>query len=473
MRRHLPLLLAILAMGPAAARAQTVTVPTRVDVGCGFTLPNATETLTTAYRSGDGASFRTQLGRVIEAIGKDCPKIKDANVDASRDTVHVLWVDMDPLGKEKVVNHVVLYKGEDDVANATLPGVTSEDRVFEIFLAPRQKDAVATAYTSTRKRNPLDEQLPEFAKAIADPLTALLAATQGALAARSSIAPPPGVTPPAPTHFATVSRVMLPYARAKVHVDVRVALAPDSAAIQKDVAALAAQNAFVTGAHSACAQTLNTQLKAIVDSSTASCAANPERCAQTVTAAFNREFQSAAATCGAGGQAELLAVDASYRQFITVLNGANVVAGYDLDNSPKRLASLGVMTAYAFKGGIKDAMRVKVKDGNIVADPLDRRLSLVVVNFGFLPYNADAFEPTRPERFRWFVGAVITPDFGIATGLSAGIVRGLTVNVGGAILGVRGLNDGDTLGAPPTQDEDPFRLSQARVLFLGVGYNFK
>jgi hypothetical protein len=166
-------------------------------------------------------------------------------------------------------------------------------------------------------------------------------------------------------------------------------------------------------------------------------------------------------------------VDASYRTFINGLTGASVTAGYDLKNSPKRLASLGVMTAYAFKGGIKGAMRVKVKDGNLVADPLDRRLSLVVVNFGFLPYNAESFEPTRPERFRWFVGAVITPDFGIATGLSAGIVRGLTVNVGGAILGVRGLNAGDKLGAPPTHDEDPFRLSQARVAFVGVGYNFK
>lgn len=471
MRTHLPLLLAALAAGPALAHGQT-TVPTRVDVGCGFTLADATKTLTATYRSGNGASFRDHLTSVIGAIEKDCAEIKKVKVDAARDTVHVLWVDLDPLGTVKVVNHVLLYKGENDLSNATLPGVTSADRVFEIFVAPAQKDAVATAYTSTRERDPLDEQLPAFAKAIADPLTALLAATQGALVGRAAVVPPPGATPP--THFATVSRIMLPYARARVHVDVRVALALDAERIRKDLAALAWKNAFVTGAHSKCALTLNSSLKSAAEASSARCAAEPERCVERVSSSFNTEFQSALATCTTEAERdELLAVDTAYREFITGLNGANVVAGYDLKNSPRQLASLGVMTAYAFKGGINGAMRVKVKDGNIVADPLDRRLSLVVVNFGFKRYNADAFHPTAAERIRWFAGAVVTPDFGIASGVSAAIVRGLTVNVGGAILGVRGLHEDDKLGQPPTHDEDPFRLSQARVLFLGVGYNFK
>jgi hypothetical protein len=131
------------------------------------------------------------------------------------------------------------------------------------------------------------------------------------------------------------------------------------------------------------------------------------------------------------------------------------------------------VAAYAFRGGIVDAARVKVKDGILVADPLDRRLSLVVVNLGFKPYDEGAFHPTLAERLRWFVGAVVTPDFGVAAGVSAGIVRGLTVNFGGAILGVRGLQSDDELGRPPSHDEDPFRLAQARVLFLGAGYTFK
>jgi hypothetical protein len=461
----------LLSTSPAPVSAQSVTVPARVDVGCGFTLTDATATLTTTQRRGDGSAFRRHLAGVIDAIEKDCPKIKDAAIDATRDAVHVLWIDADPLGQDKTINHVVLYKGENDVFNSTLPGLTSSDRVFEIFVAPRQKDAIATAYTSTRERDPLDQQLPDLAKAIFDPLTALLASTQGMLAARGAIVPPPG---PPPTHFATVSRVMLPYARAKVHVDVRVALAADAAGIRRAVAALFARNAFVTGAHAACAQALNTELRTAVENQAPVCAADPEQCLQTVTAVFNTAFRSASTACsGDAERKELMAVDSAYRDFVNGLTGASVAAGYDLRNSPKRMASLGVMSAYAFAGGIQGAMRVKVKDGKIVADPLDRRLGLVVVNFAFKPYNAEAFHPTRRERFRWFAGAVVTPDFGAAIGLSAGIVRGLTINFGGALLGVRGLHGDDRLGEPPTHDEDPFRVSHARVLFLGVGYNFR
>ena len=465
-------ILVTLAVSAAPARAQTVTVPTRVDVGCGFTLADATSALTTAYRGGDGAAFRRHLTTVVAAIEKDCAKIDAADIDVARDALHVLWVDLDPLGTQRVVNHVVLYKGEQDLSNATLPGVTASDRVFEIFLAPRQKDAIATAYTSTRERDPLDEELPAFAKAIVDPLIALLASTQDALTARSLIPPRLGSAPP--SHFATVSRIPLPYARAKVHVDIRVALPPDAASISGAVARLSARNAFVTGAHAACAQTLNTRLAAAVDSNAAGCAASPEQCVTAVTAAFNSDYRAAAGTCANEAERkELHAVDASYRELINGLTAAQVSAGFDLRNAPRRLASLGVMTAYAFKGGTNGAMRVKVKDGALVADPLDRRLSLVVVNLAFKPYNAEAFHPTIAERLRWFAGAVVTPDFGAAIGISAGIVRGLTVNFGGAIIGVRGLHADDTLGRPPTHSDDPFRLSHARVLFLGVGYNFE
>ena len=83
------------------------------------------------------------------------------------------------------------------------------------------------------------------------------------------------------------------------------------------------------------------------------------------------------------------------------------------------------------------------------------------------------FTPRRPNASAGSPAPSSHPTSGLPRGFPAAIVRGLTVNVGGAILGVRGLHEDDKLGQPPTHDEDPFRLSQARVLFLGVGYNFK
>jgi hypothetical protein len=132
------------------------------------------------------------------------------------------------------------------------------------------------------------------------------------------------------------------------------------------------------------------------------------------------------------------------------------------------------MTAFAIHGSVPNTTRVKLNDdGNVVADPLSRQINLVVVNIGFRPYNADAFHPTPAERFQWFVGAVVTPDFGVGAGVSAHLVRGLSVNFGGAVMGVRGLRDGDMLGAAPKHPENAFRLTRAQVVFVGVGYNFK
>jgi hypothetical protein len=463
------LALCLLAGGAAA---QTITVPERIDVGCGFALPNATTALTSRYFGGDAAAFRAHVTAMVDRMKASCPSVAGAAIDPQRDVLHLLWVDADALRSTDVVHHVVLHKGSNDLFGTTLPGVTGADRVFEIFLSPRVKDAVASAYTSTQTRDPLEAQLPAFAEAIAGPLTILLASTQGALRSRGIAPPPPGAVPP--THFATVSRIRLPFARANVRVDVRVAIAPDATGIVAEAARLSTRNAFSTAAHATCAQTLNTRLKSAVDGAAVSCAADPAGCVETLAEAFNGNYRSTAPTCAnAAEQKDLLAVDESYRELVTGLMAAKLSVAFDLKNTPKRLASLGLVAAYAFRGGIVDAARVKVKDGILVADPLDRRLSLVVVNLGFKPYDEGAFHPTLAERLRWFVGAVVTPDFGVAAGVSAGIVRGLTVNFGGAILGVRGLQSDDELGKPPSHDEDPFRLAQARVLFLGAGYTFK
>jgi hypothetical protein len=237
---------------------------------------------------------------------------------------------------------------------------------------------------------------------------------------------------------------------------------------------LESKNRF-TSAHAVCAATLNAELKKIVDNQASNCAATLKGCRDLVAPLFNSEYAKQLATCTTDAERkELLAVDASYREFISGLGGAKLETSFDLKNIPKQILSLGVMTAFAFKGGVDDATRVKTNDdGNVVADPLGRQMNLVVVNIALTPYDSEAFQPTAAERFRLFAGAVVTPDFGVAGGFSALLVRGLSANIGGAILGVRGMQPGDTLGQPPTNSTDPFKLSPAYVLFAGVGYNFK
>jgi hypothetical protein len=455
-------LFALAIVSAADTSAQTVTVPIRVKVGCAFDLKDAVKDLTRHYLKGDGNALRTHAAALLKAT-ETCPEIKNTAI-TKHDVLILLWVDADPLGGEQVVYRAIVQKGDVDPFGTVLPGVGRSTRTFELFVSVKPQDAIATTYTSTRERNPIEELLPAFAQAIFDPLTALLAATQ-----RIPPSAPRGANP----HYATVSQVVLPFTRAAVHVEIRVAQPPQQGGFEKAIATLSATNQFITAAHSLCGQNLDTALRQLSEKA-ASCTAVPTTCIDNLKDPFEKAHQTALSKCTTDGErADLLAVEASYRDLVANIANTEVKAAFDLKNAPRKLVSLGLLSAYAFTGGVVDGARVKVDDGNLVADPLDRRLSLVVVNFGFKPYNAEAFHPTGAERFKWFAGAVVTPDFGAAIGVSALIARGLSANFGGAIIGVRGLHSDDQLGNPPTHDTDPYKMSSARVLFAGVGYNFK
>jgi hypothetical protein len=463
------------------ADAQTLTVPKRLAVACGVVTPDATKNLTDDYLSSNWKRFHQHAVETLEAISDKCETSdhKKITIAPDREVVVLLWVGKPPLGGDPVVYRGLVQHPAGDPFNDILPGIDGDRPALELFLSTEPKNAIATVYTSVRARNPLEEQLPAFAEAVVNPLFALLASTRREIAARMAALPPSVV----PTHFATISRIALPFARSAIHVDVKVALAPTENSINEDIANLQSKNAGVTGAHTPCARELNGKFRTIVSEQliaplpdTKTCIDDFDTCTGVLLEAFSKEYELISKCCETSDLAlkELLAVDASYRDYLTSLTSGKVTGAFDLKNSPKRLASFGVVTAFALYGKVPHATRVELNDdGNLVADPLDRQLNLVVVNMGFKRYNADAFHPTLAERIQWFVGAVVTPDFGVAGGVSAHLVRGLSVNFGGALLGVRGLKTDDTLGAAPTHPEDAFNLAQARVIFVGVGYNFR
>jgi hypothetical protein len=118
--------------------------------------------------------------------------------------------------------------------------------------------------------------------------------------------------------------------------------------------------------------------------------------------------------------------------------------------------------------------RVKVNDnGNLVADPLSRLLTMVVLNWSPGGYDADAPTPQASERFRLLAAGIITPDPGIAVGGSILLVRGLALTGGYGLIFTRGLGPDDEIGKPPTNTRDPLDFARAKVWFAGVSYNFK
>jgi hypothetical protein len=74
---------------------------------------------------------------------------------------------------------------------------------------------------------------------------------------------------------------------------------------------------------------------------------------------------------------------------------------------------------------------------------------------------------------RAFIGAVLTPDFGISGGFSWLPVRGFALNGGIALLFPKTLAEGNVIGQEPNNTKDPFGLGTATAVFVGAAYNFK
>jgi hypothetical protein len=118
--------------------------------------------------------------------------------------------------------------------------------------------------------------------------------------------------------------------------------------------------------------------------------------------------------------------------------------------------------------------RVKLNDaGNLVADPLRRQLSMVLLHWSPSGYDDDAPRIQRAERFRLFASGIITPDFGVGAGASFLLVRGVGITGGGGLLVTRALGPNDGLGKPPGEPSKPFAVGVAKTAFVGICLNFK
>jgi hypothetical protein len=308
----------------ASAQAQTVTVPHRLAVACPMITPDATQNLTDDHLSGNWKQFQKHAVAIVKAVSGNCQADDRRNItiNANSDVVILLWVARPPLGGNPVVYRGLVQNPAGDPFNDILPGIDADRPAFELFLSTGPKDAIATAYTSVRARNPLEEQLPAFAEAVVNPLFAVMASTRQQI--RMQIQPPPPPAAKPPTHFATISRVALPFARAAIHVDVKMAIAPTEDSIRKDIDDLHSHNALVTGAHTPCARGLNDKFKNLVVNKLKEvvvgkdrCADDLDTCTKELLLAFTLTYEGIVGSCGASELAlkELLAVDASYRDY--------------------------------------------------------------------------------------------------------------------------------------------------------------
>lgn len=418
-------------------------------------------------------------------------------LDYTTNYVVLTWIGEDAFGKS-MLDRVVVHSPTSEPFAADLPGVGVEPddpQVFEVFLSRGTRGKLVTVYASTRDKNPIAEQLPAFVQAIANPLFAAFGVFAGDISGVAAPAPrtlpgqPSRVAKP-PTVAVTVRRVGLPFRRATIAWKAKAKEPLEIGAFRETTDVFTQQLMFEELSNSKCVRTFIGDLGAAVK-----WVADDDRCASdtatvaTCKAAFDEAINTVLTEITKNPQqnppADLRVcfnaskedreaigvVDKKFRDFVTTTMTTVVEADVTFKNRPLTHWTFG-MGGGVLTNASLTLPRVKVKDGSLVADPLTRVVTTTFANWSPAGYDAELERVTAAERVRPFFGAVITPDFGLTAGLNVLLARGIGVTAAGAFLFAKGAEP-DQIGKAPANADQPFSISYARGVLLGISYNFK
>ncbi len=438
------------------------------------------------------ATAKRLLTEGQHAVAKDPQKPDEAAYDYSRHQVWLTWLGEDAFGAvslRRVLVRASTKSSASGAAKIDLPGV---DRFFEVFINASRKATLTTVVTSTEQPNPVLEQIPAVAQKVVPVLLGGVGGLLGSVVKSLAVPsvptgqPPPPCVPPT-RFYATGYATDLPAKRAKLTV-ASVAHAPlSSEEFREEAAKVSTTAAFQL---SSCARALAAlDLKAVVaasppigtETATGRCQPGDSRAAcldrfdAHLRQAFVTQRDGVSPVCTSEGEIKAMtAVDTTFRTFVAANLAREVKSDTVVANAPLQRFSFGLMEAVAIKAKVHDP-RVKIDDdGELQADPLPRLLTIVTFNGSFKGFDPTTVRASKAEQWRWFVGGIITPDFGLSGGLSYMPVRGLAVNTGLGVLFTKTPGtEGDMLDAKPTTATDPFGLGKATVWFFGASYNFK
>ena len=478
-------LIVLLAAGVVCVPFETAAqVPTLAERVCGpyeVRPPESREpdTLTRLYNSGDWERLQGRARAVIHAVAA---KVKSEGCDDSllKYTVNhvvVTWIWYDPLKDKPQLIRVVVHEPAAKPYSGDLPGIGGGDgdpRLVELFLATSMGARLSSMYTSTREENPAAAQLPALVEAAAGPLFGTVAAITGTVLQREA------VPPPLPSFAATIYRVGLPLRRASVRLQANARDSVEPGVFGEALARLVTAVNFKEAAYSACARAYAaTVARGLADkrNDKSVCGddqADPLACVNAFDTYLNGAYKASIAQCGAARDDvnAVQDVDQRFRALIKTYTTATADLDITFHNRPLTHWSYGAGSAVIGTAGLTRP-RVKLDDsGNVEADPLPRVMTLAFVNWSLAGYDEQADDIRASERWRLFFGAALTPDFGPVGGLNVTIVRGIGLTLGGGLLFAKGA-EAQEIGMPPPDASHAFRLSLAKIAFVGISYNFK
>jgi hypothetical protein len=391
------------------------------------------------------------------------------------DEVFVSWIGTDTFGNLTLRRILLSSLSRAVPTSLDLPGVGHDPkrgRLFEVFLSLREESRLVETFASSEVADTELSQLPAVAARVFPVLAGLAGQTKSLLKALDKEAARPRL-------WATTYEVLLPWRRASITVKsvARELASLDSFSADVDSFVVEQQEQWST-----CAATFarlgGARLKDVAGAlPSAACKAKAfgTPCLADLHAGLNEVFQTVRAGGGCGASREataMISTDKAFRSSLPEWYTRKVTSTVTFANAPLQHYSFGVMEGVAFLAKV-NRTRVALDDGVLVSDPLPRTLTIVTVNRSFRGYDAKAVTMTREEQWRWFAGAAIEPDFGVAAGLSYQPVRGLAFNVGGVLLLTKTLSGSDVVGAPPSSSTRTYKIGTAQALVVGVSYNFK
>jgi hypothetical protein len=469
---------------PAAAAVTTRTVVVKGPIEVASTSSDL-DALDAAFTGGNVAHAR-ELATAIVKQAHDHPTVNDDSAgrafDPALSRLIVIWPAVD-VDDTITLRRLALPADANDAYTLDLPGIGMQDSLpglYEVFIAGDKRSSLISVYTSTRSENPLLAQIVDVAGRVITPLFGVVSGVAGEVArahARALTVAPPS------TLFVTSSRIILPWKRSTVSVKSQAQIPATSERVKHGVDLLVANLVLNELGRSQWARLYAYRMADQTAATAAACvssALTPEACLRRFDTDFTNVFTDCVThtSCMPGTPSDedktaFKKVDDTVRTFV----GGGIVSTVKTDsafaNTPLTHFGFGLTTGLLVTGS-SSKVRVKLDDdGNVVADPLGRQISMIVVNWSPAGYRPSDPSPTWRERARLFFGAVITPDFGVGGGASVLIVRGLAVNVGAGLLLSRGAASADALGKPPDDAKKPFELSRTPFTFVGASFTFK
>lgn len=490
----------IAALCAPAAAAQVRTMPVAVceaplavkEVG-GSTFIDA---LTTLYNEGRRDALAKLASAFLDRVKAQheggCPgrvenrELLMDSLSGSRHYIGIGWVGEAPLSGKAVFMRVVLHDAGKGVAvgtaDADLPGIAAaagDPQLVEVFVGRARDASVSSVYTSAREKDPMEAKLPAFVQAVAAPMFAIIGAVAGEPAQEEKGARRLEEWKKAQEQdvWVTVSRVGLTYSRASVRLQVSARDAVDGATFAKGLADLAAAATMKEAAYSPCARSYAKDLARTLAAAVGTGACAPDQPASSCAAALDALMVTAygdVATCRAQktGLDAVQAVDRRFRAHITTESSVSAEANLTFHNRPLTHWSLGAGVG-VISHAATSRTRAKLTDAGLVTgDPMSRTMTTAFVNWSPKGYDESAPRVEPAERYRLFLGAALTPDFGIVAGLNTLLARGIGVSAGVGLLFATGA-DTAQLDKKPTDSADPFKLAFVKIVHFGITYNFK